>query len=371
LITPGSTIGIIGGGQLGRMMALSAKERGYRIGVLDPSADCSTAQVADWHIKAPYDDKNALKELATKSDVLTYEFENVDADTIEEVLDLVAVPQGTELLLITQNRLREKEFFKNAGIPVAEYAKIDTEEDLQQALEKIGYPSVLKTIRGGYDGKGQVVLQSSEDKEEAKKLLDNGTCILEAWVSFEKEVSVMVARNPKGDISVFPTAENIHVNNILLKSIVPARVEEAVHEKVKEMAQTIANKMELVGVLGVEMFLTEGNELYANELAPRPHNSGHYSIEACSDSQFDMHIRSICGYALPDVTLLRPAIMVNILGEHLKESLKLNETKPTWHVHEYGKGQVKKGRKMGHITILTEDREATLKEIDETKIWNK
>lgn len=368
-ITPGSTIGIIGGGQLGRMMAFSAKERGYRIGVLDPTADCPTAQVADWHIQAAYDDADALAELAKKSDVLTYEFENVDAETIEKVLDKVAVPQGTELLLVTQNRLREKDFFKNAGIPVAEYAKIDSEEALIQALDTIDYPSVLKTIRGGYDGKGQVVLKDMNDLTEAKQLITNGTCILEAWVPFEKEISVMVARNPKGEVSVFPTAENIHVNNILLKSIVPARVESTVHDKVKEMAHTIAEKMDLVGVLGIELFLTKENEIYANEMAPRPHNSGHYSIEACSVSQFDMHIRAICGYALPEVDLLKPAIMVNVLGEHLEEALLLNEEKPHWHVHEYGKDQVKMGRKMGHITILTEDREKVLTEIDATNIW--
>lgn len=369
-IQPGSTIGIIGGGQLGRMMAFSAHERGYHVGVLDPTPNCPTAQVADWHIEAAYDDAEALKELAERSDVLTYEFENVDAETIENVLNKVAVPQGTELLLITQNRLREKDFFKQSGISIADYAKIKTKSDLQTAVEKIGYPSVLKTIRGGYDGKGQVVLKSDEDLKEATELLENGTCVLEAWVDFEKEISVMVTRNPQGDISVFPTAENIHVNNILLESIIPARVEKTVHQKAKEMAYKIAEKMNLVGTLGIEMFLTEKGDIYANELAPRPHNSGHYSIEACSDSQFDMHIRAICGYALPEVELLKPAIMINILGQHHEEALKLNESKPAWHVHEYGKGQVKTGRKMGHITVLTNNQEATLNEIKDTGIWN-
>lgn len=368
-IKPASTIGIIGGGQLGRMMAFSAKERGYRIGVLDPTPDCPTAQVADWHIEAEYDDAKALEELAQKSDVLTYEFENVDAKTIEEVRNQVAVPQGTELLLITQNRLREKEFFKNAGIQITEYAKIESENDLKRALKNIGFPSVLKTIRGGYDGKGQYVLKSEADIQEAAKLLSNGTCVLEAWVDFNREISIMVARNSTGDISVFPTSENIHINNILLKSIVPARVEQSVHQKAREMAMTIAERMNLVGVLGIEMFLTENEEIYANELAPRPHNSGHYSIEACSDSQFDMHIRAICGYSLPEVDLLKPAVMLNVLGEHLEQAIQLNETKPSWHVHEYGKSQAKTGRKMGHVTILTDDLNATLNEVDETKIW--
>lgn len=368
-IVPGSTIGIIGGGQLGRMMAFSAKERGYRIAVLDPVEDCPTAQVADFHIKADYDDTLALKALAAKSDVLTYEFENVDAEAIKQIEETVAVPQGTDLLLITQNRLQEKEFLNDSLVKIADYSKVDTEEELREALKEIQYPSVLKTIRGGYDGKGQCVLRSEADIEEAKEILEHGRCVLEKWIKFQKEISVMVVRNARGDISVFPAAENIHVNNILSKSIVPARVSDSVHQTAREMAETIAEKLNLVGALGIEMFLTQEGTIYANELAPRPHNSGHYSIEACSHSQFDMHIRAICGYALPKVDLLKPAVMVNVFGEHLDQARELNETKPSWHIHEYGKAQAKSGRKMGHITILTEDIEAVLNEIKKTKIW--
>ena len=372
LIRPGSTIGIIGGGQLGRMMAFSAKERGYKIAVLDPTPDCPTAQVADWHIEAAYDDEGALKELAELSDVLTYEFENVDAETIERVREQVdvTVPQGTELLVITQNRLNEKEFLKNTGIPIASYAKIETEADLISGLEKIGYPSVLKTIRGGYDGKGQVVLSSESDIEEALTLLQKGVCVLEEWVSFEKELSIMVVRNASGESVTLPVSENIHQNNILLKSIVPARVSEETVKEAERIGKAIAEKIQLVGALGVEFFLTASGELYTNELAPRPHNSGHYSIEACTDSQFDLHIRAVCGYPLPQVDLLKPAVMINILGEHLEQALELNELEPAWHVHDYGKKEAKTGRKMGHVTILTEDLEKTLNEIDETKIWN-
>lgn len=372
LIRPGSTIGIIGGGQLGRMMAFSAKERGYKIAVLDPTPDCPTAQVADWHIEAAYDDEGALKELAELSDVLTYEFENVDAETIERVREQVdvTVPQGTELLVITQNRLNEKEFLKNTGIPIASYAKIETEADLISGLEKIGYPSVLKTIRGGYDGKGQVVLSSESDIEEALTLLQKGVCVLEEWVSFEKELSIMVVRNASGESVTLPVSENIHQNNILLKSIVPARVSEETVKEAEKIGKAIAEKIQLVGALGVEFFLTASGDLYTNELAPRPHNSGHYSIEACTDSQFALHIRAVCGYPLPQVDLLKPAVMINILGEHLEQALELNELEPAWHVHDYGKKEAKTGRKMGHVTILTEDLEKTLNEIDETKIWN-
>ncbi|OJF93528.1 5-(carboxyamino)imidazole ribonucleotide synthase [Alkalibacterium sp. 20] len=371
-IKPGSTIGIIGGGQLGRMMAFSAKERGYRIAVLDPTPDCPTAQIADWHIEAAYDDLEALKELAERSDVLTYEFENVDAQTIERVLEQVAIaiPQGTELLLITQNRLNEKEFLKKAGISIASYAKIETKADLTEGVKTLGYPAVLKTIRGGYDGKGQVVLKSESDLEEALDLLEKGTCVLEEWVSFDKEISIMVARNEAGDVVTLPVSENIHQDNILLESIVPARISEDTFKEAERMAKTIAEKMGLVGVLGVELFLTKSGKIYANELAPRPHNSGHYSIEACTESQFDLHIRAICGYPLPDVELLKPAVMINILGEHFYQALELNNTQPSWHVHDYGKTGAKVGRKMGHVTILTDNIEETLHAIDETKIWN-
>ncbi|API88574.1 5-(carboxyamino)imidazole ribonucleotide synthase [Marinilactibacillus sp. 15R] len=369
LIEPGSTIGIIGGGQLGRMMAFSAKERGYKIAVLDPTKNCPTAQVADHHIEAAYNDAEALNKLAEISDVLTYEFENVDASTIKKVIDQVRVPQGTNLLLITQNRLKEKEFLKKSGIPVAAYAKIKTVEELNDSIQELGYPAVLKTVQGGYDGKGQYVLKTKADISEAALLLENGICILEKWVEFEKEVSIMVTRNERGHISTFPVSENIHQNNILLKSIIPARVSEKVQEETKKIAEKIAEKIQLVGVLGIELFITKDEDIYANELAPRPHNSGHYSIEACSDSQFDMHIRAICGYSLPKVELLKSAVMVNILGEHLEKSLELNESKPSWHVHDYGKADVKIGRKMGHITILTDNIDKTLKEVNETKIW--
>lgn len=372
LIKPGRTIGIIGGGQLGRMLAFSAKEKGYRVAVLDPTPDCPTAQVADYHVQAAYDDVSALKELADMSDVLTYEFENVDAKAIHQVQQnsKVAIPQGTDLLLNTQNRLSEKDFLKKAGIPIAAYAKINSADDLKKAVATIGHPCVLKTVQGGYDGKGQVVLKSSNDLPEGHTLLKNGTCVLEEWVAFEKELSVMVARNASGNIVTLPVSENIHQNNILMTSIVPARATDEALKKAQVIAETIAEKMDLVGVMGVELFLSESGELYVNELAPRPHNSGHYSIEACSHSQFDLHIKAICGYPLPEVDLLKPAVMVNVLGEHLEEALKLNETKPYWHVHDYGKKEAKTGRKMGHITILTDDREETLKAIAKTKIWN-
>ncbi|MGX4631790.1 5-(carboxyamino)imidazole ribonucleotide synthase [Carnobacterium divergens] len=369
LIVPGKTIGIIGGGQLGRMMTLSAKEMGYRVGVLDPEANCPTAQVADWQIIAKYNDAEALMELALKCDVITYEFENVDVDALSKIESIVKVPQGSDLLSITQDRLLEKAYLEENNINIAPYATIIDLEDIRLAIDSIGFPCVLKTIRGGYDGKGQVVLYSEEDIPKCEFLLQTGICVLEAWIPFERECSVMVARNEAEEITVFPVVENLHRKNILHETIAPARIPLDVAEEVKRVAIVIAEKLELVGVLGIELFLTSTGTLYVNELAPRPHNSGHYSIEACSFSQFDAHIRAICGWPLPQVELLSPAVMVNVLGEQIEESLFQILLKPDWHFHYYGKGIAKLGRKMGHITILTKDIERTLETIEDTGIW--
>lgn len=371
LIRPGKTIGIIGGGQLGRMLALSAKARGYRIAVLDPTPDCPAAQVADWHIQKNYTDKEGLLSLAECSDVLTYEFENVDAQTIQAVQQQAsfALPQGTALLEITQNRLKEKEFLKKAGIPIADYAKIESENDLTQAVRRLGYPAVLKTVQGGYDGKGQVVLRTHADWSKALDLINTSLCVLEKWIVFDKELSVMVARGLDQKAVTLPPSENIHQDNILMQSIVPARVPKPLQAEASRLAVQIAEHMNLAGVLGVECFLTKEGKLYVNELAPRPHNSGHYSIEACSHSQFDLHIRAICGYPLPEPKLLMPAVMANLLGEHFEAGLELNTRQPAWHIHDYGKKENKIGRKMGHVTVLTESVEAALKALEQTKIW--
>lgn len=369
-LLPGQMIGIIGGGQLGRMMALSAREMGFRVGVLDPTVDCPAAQVADWHLLADYDDLEALEELARRSQVLTYEFENVDVEALMHVQDLVSIPQGTDLLAITQDRLLEKSFLEENNIVIAPYATIVSPTDIQDAIDGIGYPCVLKTTRGGYDGKGQYVLYSTSDLSPSMNLLREGTCVLEAWIPYEKEISVLVSGNGEGEITVFPVVENIHRSNILHETIAPARVDEDVVEEAQRIARVIAEAVNLAGTLAVEMFLTGDGGIYVNELAPRPHNSGHYSIEACSMSQFDAHIRGICGWPLPEVTLLSEAVMVNILGNEIYETMDIIAEKPDWHFHYYGKSEAKKGRKMGHITILTEDIFDTLEDIYQTNIWD-
>lgn len=370
LIEQGKTIGIIGGGQLGQMLTFAAKQAGMRVVILDPNPDCSAAQAADSSIVAEYSDKKAIEELARRSDVLTYEFENVDLEALEDVSDKVLIPQGTELLRITKDRLREKTFLKEHGLQVAPFAAVSCREDLVSAIEEIGYPSVLKTCEGGYDGKSQLVFHTREDLKNADELLEQGRCILEGWVEFSMECSVMVARNMDGAISVFPVSENIHRNQILHESIVPARMSEELQSNAKKMAEKIADSLNLCGILGVEMFVGTDGRLYVNELAPRPHNSGHYSIEACNFSQFAVHNRAICNWPMPKIDLLSPVVMVNILGQHVDGCRKLVLKKPQWHFHDYGKGEIRIDRKMGHVTILTDDIEKTLAEVEDTSVWD-
>ncbi len=370
LIEQGKTIGIIGGGQLGQMLTFAAKQAGMRVVILDPNPDCSAAQAADSSIVAEYSDKKAIEELARRSDVLTYEFENVDLEALEDVSDKVLIPQGTELLRITKDRLREKTFLKEHGLQVAPFAAVSCKEDLVSAIEEIGYPSVLKTCEGGYDGKSQLVFHTREDLKNADELLEQGRCILEGWVEFSMECSVMVARNMDGAISVFPVSENIHRNQILHESIVPARMSGELQSNAKKMAEKIANSLNLCGILGVEMFVGSDGRLYVNELAPRPHNSGHYSIEACNFSQFAVHNRAICNWPMPKIDLLSPVVMVNILGQHVDGCRKLVLKKPQWHFHDYGKGEIRIDRKMGHVTILTDDIEKTLAEVEDTSVWD-
>ncbi|GKU84523.1 N5-carboxyaminoimidazole ribonucleotide synthase [Niallia sp. NCCP-28] len=370
MILPGQTIGIIGGGQLGRMMALAAKAQGFRIAVLDPIEDSPCGQVADYKIVDAYDSITAIQELSKVSDVITYEFENIDAAALDWLKKNANVPQGSELLEITQDRIKEKQAIEQAGIKVAPYKIIEEPIDIREGLSELGYPAVLKTARGGYDGKGQYVIKESSQIEEAELLLDNGCCVLESWIPFEKEISVIVTRSQKGENTVFPVSENIHINNILHESIVPARITEYAKELAIEKANKLAEFLNLTGTLAVEMFLAANDEIYINELAPRPHNSGHYTIEACETSQFEQHIRAICNWPLASTRLLRPAVMVNILGEHQEQIIDKIGDLQDWKIHLYGKEDPKEKRKMGHATLLRSSVEIALDEIENTNIWN-
>lgn len=365
MILPEKTIGILGGGQLGRMMAISAREMGYRIAVLEPKNGSPCGQIADHEVITAYDDEQGAKELAELSDVITYEFENVDLKTAEWLETNANLPSGSRLLKYTQDREFEKKAVVESGCEVAKFAIIHNEEDLENALEEIGFPSVIKTCRGGYDGKGQIVLRSLEDVGQAlDSFVGEQKAILEKWVPFEKELSVIVTRSTTGETKTFPVAENIHQDNILHQTIVPARISGEINRKATEIALRLAESFELVGTLAVEMFLTEDGEVLVNEMAPRPHNSGHFSIDACETSQFQQHIRAICGWPLGETTLLKPAVMVNILGEDLQKSFDAIPQYSDVKYHLYGKDGAKPKRKMGHVTVLADTIEQAIEKAD-------
>lgn len=372
-LMPGATIGIVGGGQLGRMMALSAKYMGFRIGVLDPTPDCPTAQVGDFQIVADYDDKDAIRKLAENSDVLTYEFENVDADALDEVRGVgdgkCAVPQGTDLLRVTQNRIAEKTFINQHGIETAPWRPVNSRADLDVALAELGYPAVLKTCEGGYDGHGQIVLHSPADLKQVWPDSNFPSAILEGFVDFAFEASILVAGDGERYVT-FPIVRNVHRHNILHMTIAPAEVPSEVAVKAHELARTLAGGFRLAGTLAIELFVTKDGRVLVNELAPRPHNSGHYTIEACSIDQFDAHIRGIAGWPLPEPKLLSPAVMVNVLGQHVEPTRALIGEHPEWNVHDYGKAQVKHDRKMGHITVLTDNPAGAVEALEATGCWD-
>ena len=329
------TIGIIGGGQLGQMMAISAIYMGHKVITLDPASDCPSSRVSEV-IAAPYDDVDALRQLADCCDVLTYEFENVDADGLDAVIKDGQLPQGTELLRISQNRIFEKDFLSNkAQVTVAPYKVVTSSLDLEDIDLSKNY--VLKTATGGYDGHGQKVITSAEDLEEANALANSAECVLEEFVNFDLEISVIVSGNGK-DVTVFPVQENTHRNNILSKTI----------------AVKIAEQLNLSGTLCVEMFAT-ADDIIVNEIAPRPHNSGHYSIEACDFSQFDTHILGILGAPLPAINLHEPAVMLNVLGQHVEAAERYVTENPSAHLHMYGKLEAKHNRKMGHVTLFSNE----------------
>lgn len=380
-ILPGATIGVLGGGQLGRMMALAGRAMGYRFVTLDPTPDAPCGQVADLQIVASYDDQEAARQLAERSDVITYEFENVDADVAAMLMEDSYVPQGSQLLFTTQHRLREKQAIESAGVSVAPYVPVRSLEDLQEGVRRLGLPCVLKTVTGGYDGKGQRIIDEDVELASAYQALSSfGTdLVLEKFVHYTKEISVIVARSSHGEIATFMPAENIHVNNILHVSMAPARISREIVEEAQRIAVSIAKELEVVGLLAVEMFVTAQGELFVNELAPRPHNSGHYTMDACRTSQFEQHIRAICGLPLASTELLTPVVMVNVLGEHVAPLLEWMASGGeerleqkygiTAKIHLYGKSEVKPGRKMGHLNLLTDDVTKALNWIRESPIW--
>lgn len=376
-IEPGKTIGVLGGGQLGRMMALAGAPLGYRFVALDPVADGPCGQVSA-QIVASYSDKEAAAELAARTDVITYEFENVDAEVAALLEERSYVPQGSRLLYTTQHRLREKAALEAAGATVAPYAAVASEAELDAAVERLGTPCVLKTATGGYDGKGQFVIRDRSEVAAAyAELAGSGAeLVLEQFIAFQCEISVIAARSSMGETSTFPPAENIHRGGILHASIVPARVPAGILAEAEQLAAQIVESFDAVGLLAVEMFYGKDGKLYVNEVAPRPHNSGHYTMEACVTSQFEQHVRAICGLPLGNPNLRTPVVMVNVLGEHVDGVNKLllspdsagtDLVRPKFHL--YGKAEGKTGRKMGHINLLCGDTADALAWIDNAGIW--
>ncbi|MBY7142664.1 5-(carboxyamino)imidazole ribonucleotide synthase [Virgibacillus sp. NKC19-3] len=363
LILPGQTIGIIGGGQLGRMMAIAARYMGYSIVVLDPTCNCPVSQVADKQISAAYDDRHAIKELTDMSDVVTYEFENVDVTAATYIEKKRKLPQGTYPLEITQNREKEKQLMRDLELPIPDFSIVTNGREAAEALKTFSFPAVIKTCSGGYDGKGQMKLHSKADIQQAVDFAEKHThCIIEEWVSFDTEISVIFTRDQSGGITFFPIAENDHKDHILYQTQVPARISEEAGNKAYKAAEKLAEKMDVVGTFAIEMFV-QGEVIFLNEMAPRPHNSGHYTIEACNVSQFTQHIRAICGLPLTPIKLLAPAAMINILGEDQGGVLKALPQVQDGFVHLYGKTEAKSKRKMGHTTFIAETQEEIQRKI--------
>lgn len=359
---PGATLGMVGGGQLGRMFALEARRMGYRVVVLDPGEDTPAAQFCDRHLRAPFEDLDACLELARISDVVTLEWENADVSTLREMERIVPVRPGPGVLEVAQHRVKEKDAARRLGVLTAEYRAVHTRGDLDEALREIGAPAILKTARMGYDGKGQAVIRGAADADDAWESVAamGSEFILEAMVRFRMEVSVICARSASGETACFPVAENDHRGGILHLTRCPARVPDDVAAEACRVATALTEGLGVVGLLAVEMFVDEDGRILVNEIAPRPHNSGHHTIEACGVSQFEQQLRAVCGLPLGSPALLRPAAMVNLMGEDagtglgrpgVLEALRVPETS----LHLYGKGAARPGRKMGHLTALADD----------------
>ena len=349
MIAPGATIGILGGGQLGRMTALAAARLGYRVHVFAPEVDNPAEQVCAAATHAAYDDIDALRRFADACDVVTYEFENVPVIAAETIAASTPVHPAPVWLQVAQDRRREKAFIQAAGAEVADFRIIESKRDLNQP--GLSFPGILKTAQSGYDGKGQLRVPSASALAQAWDDLGQMPCVLEQLVPFECEVSVIVARGQDGAVVCFPIVENMHENHILAETIAPARVADAVAAKALLLAESIARHGDLVGLLAVEMFVLADGQVIVNELAPRPHNSGHWSMDACQTDQFEQCIRAICGLPLGATTVLAPARMRNLLGDAI-DGWAGYLADPTAHLHLYGKGKARPGRKMGHVNFV-------------------
>ncbi len=362
MILPGATLGLLGGGQLGRMFTVAARTLGYRVTVLDPDPHSPAAEFATGHIDTGYTDPAALEELARTCAAVTTEFENAPAEALDAIGTRTIVRPGGRAVAVAQDRRREKEFLEARGFPVGPFAFLASAGDIGPALERVTLPAVLKTARFGYDGKGQARIDSRADLERVFPAWKSVPCVLEAFLDLQREISVVLARTDAGESAAFPVAENRHARGILDMTIAPARIDEALAREAISIAVRLAEELQYVGVLAVEMFVV-GGRLLVNEIAPRPHNSGHYTIDACRTSQFEQQVRVLCGLPLGDPSLHTPAVMVNLLGDIWRGA------EPDWpavlrhagaHLHLYGKRETRPGRKMGHVTVCESSLEHAL-----------
>lgn len=374
MIAPGGTLGILGGGQLARMTALAARRMGYRVHVFEhPAADACAGPVCEEMFRAPFGDTDALGRFAAGVDVVTLEFENIPADALRALATRVPVRPGPEVLEVCQHREREKRFLERHGFPCAPFRVVASVGELVAAVAALGLPAVLKSAAGGYDGKGQTRLDPGADVAEAWRAwaadVPGARSVLEGWVDFAAELSVICARNARGELRAFPVFENEHVQHILDVTIFPGRFPPEVIRRATALAKAVTEALAVEGLLAVEMFLTRGGDVLVNELAPRPHNSGHVTLDAGLTSQFEQHVRAACNLPLGDPAALCPAVMVNLLGDLWPAGGGENDAPPDWtpilrepsaKLHLYGKRQARPGRKMGHFTVLGPDVETTL-----------
>ncbi len=362
-------IGIIGGGQLGKMMVAEAKKMGFYVAILDPTFNCPAHSMVDKHIVANFDDREAIRQLAKDCQVLTYEFEHIDVEVLLELEKAghIIYPTPKSLALI-QNKYIQKKCLEEKKIPIPKFSQVHDVEDIKKAGEQWGYPLILKTCTGGYDGKGNAVIHDVEDIVSAYTQLGQGEIplMVEEWIYFQKEISVLACRGIDGEVAIYPIGENDHHDNILIETRVPAKLFQSVEEKARYLAKEVMEVFEGVGMFCVEMFVTKAGEVYINEVAPRPHNSGHYTMEGCVTSQFEQHIRSICHLPLGKTTLHGPIVMRNLLGvetegkaivEGMEEALRI----PNLTLHIYGKENVNLQRKMGHFTVQAPTLEEAVK----------
>ncbi|HVZ66171.1 MAG TPA: 5-(carboxyamino)imidazole ribonucleotide synthase [Lacunisphaera sp.] len=368
LILPGGTIGVLGGGQLGRMLAQAAGRLGYHVHVFEPVGPCPAGEMARKEVNAPYEDVASLAAFARECDVVTYEFENVPAAPLREIEELTQLHPHWKVLETCQNRSREKNWLRARGFPLARFAEVPAGGDVAAGVREVGLPCVVKTADFGYDGKGQIKVREESEVPATARAFADRACVIEQWIDFAREISAVVARGATGEVRVYPVTENIHTDHILDFSIVPARVQPPVTAAAEDLARHIAEAIGLVGVMGVEMFVTRAENVLVNELAPRTHNSGHWTLDACATSQFEQQVRAICGLPLGDVTLTSPAVMVNILGDAwgLRAGSNRAAAEPDWpgllaqsttKLHLYGKREPRAGRKMGHFTITADSAE--------------